>query len=149
MEARQSQGASAAAGWEHFPHGADVGVRGFGPDRETALEQAALAMTAAICDPADVTPAETVDIECTATDDEFLLAEWLNALVYEMATRGMLFSRFRVTIVNHILNAEVSGEPIDVSRHQPAVEVKGATLTALEVRREESGRWVAQCVIDV
>jgi hypothetical protein len=27
------------AGWEHFAHEADVGVRGFGPTREAAFEQ--------------------------------------------------------------------------------------------------------------
>jgi SHS2 domain-containing protein len=30
------------AGWEHFPHGADVGVRGFGATAAAAFEQAAL-----------------------------------------------------------------------------------------------------------
>ena len=31
-------------------------------------------------------------------DDELLLVDWLNALIYEMATRRMLFGRFDVTI---------------------------------------------------
>lgn len=149
LQTSGSHGVSADAGWEHFPHGADVGVRGFGPDRAAAFEQAALAMTATICHPADVVPRSTVDIECAAPDDEYLLVEWLDALVYEMATRGMLFSRFHVRISDHHLSAEAAGEPIDVARHQPAVEVKGATLTALRVRREASGCWIAECVIDV
>jgi tRNA nucleotidyltransferase (CCA-adding enzyme) len=38
---------------------------------------------------------------------------------------------------------------VRVERHQPAVEVKGATYTALKVARDEQGRWVAQCVVDV
>ncbi len=33
--------------WEHFPHHADVGVRGVGPTREAAFEEAARALTAA------------------------------------------------------------------------------------------------------
>ena len=33
-------------GWEHFAHGSDIGVRGFGPSMEAAFEQAALALTA-------------------------------------------------------------------------------------------------------
>jgi SHS2 domain-containing protein len=43
----------------------------------------------------------------------------------------------------------VHGEPVDVARHTPAVEVKGATLTELAVRQEADGTWVAQCVLDV
>jgi hypothetical protein len=36
-----------------------------------------------------------------------------------------------------------------VAKHQPAVEVKGATYTALRVRQELGGEWVAQCVVDL
>ena len=138
----------AAAGWEHFPHLADIGVRGFGATREAAFEQAALAMTAALVDPAAVAPRERVAVSCRAPDDELLLTEWLNALIYEMAVRRMLFARFKVAIRDHVLDGEAWGEPIDRERHKPAAEAKGATLTALKVARE-GGRWVAQCVVDV
>ena len=78
-----------------------------------------------------------------------LFADWINALVYEMATRKMLFSRFRVAFAGHSLIGEAWGEPVDVAKHQPAVEVKGATYTGLQVRQEPGGEWVAQCVVDV
>lgn len=135
--------------WEHFPHMADVGVRGIGATRERAFEQAAIAMTAAITDPALVAPREPVQIECEAPDEELLLVDWLNALVYEMATRHLLFGRFEVQIEGNRLRARAWGEPVDAARHGPAVEVKGATYTALRVGREPDGDWVAQCVIDV
>ncbi|HXZ52351.1 MAG TPA: archease [Burkholderiales bacterium] len=136
------------ARWEHFEHGADIGVRGFGASRSEAFEQAALALTAVIAEPAAVEAHEAVTIECEAPDDELLLAEWLNALIYEMATRRMLFSRFAVRIDGTRLRAEARGEPVDVARHRPAVEAKGATYTALRVARED-GEWVAQTVVDV
>ncbi len=135
--------------WQHFAHDADVGVRGIGADKETAFEQAALALTAAVTDPASVAAREAVEIACSAPDDGLLLADWLNALIYEMATRNMLFGRFSVRIDGGRLTATAWGEPIEMARHSPAVEVKGATLTALEVRRERGGGWIAQCVIDV
>jgi SHS2 domain-containing protein len=47
------------------------------------------------------------------------------------------------------LYAKAWGERIEVARHQPAVEVKGATLTELLVRQDQSGGWLAQCVVDV
>ncbi len=92
-------------------------------------------MTAAICDPEKVGAGDTVHIECAAPDDELLLVDWLNALVYEMATRRMLFSRFEVSIADHRLTATAWGEPVDVARHQPAAEVKGASFCELAVRR--------------
>ncbi len=134
--------------WEHFLHDADVGVRGFGPSREVAFEQAALAMIAVITDPKAVRARNKVSIECRAPDDELLLAEWLNRLVYEMATRRMIFSRFSVRIAAGTLQAEAWGERLDRARHQPAVEIKGATYTGLRVQQRH-GEWLAQTVVDV
>jgi SHS2 domain-containing protein len=135
--------------WELFPHQADAGVRGFGADIERAFEQAATALTAVITDPRKVVPRAAVEVECAAPDLELLLVEWLNALVFEMATRRMLFSRFAVRIEDRRLHGRAWGEPVDVARHEPATEAKGATLTALEVTRRSDGQWVAQCVVDV
>ena len=135
--------------WEHFPHQADMGVRGIGSSKEAAFEAAALALTAVVTDPKSVAPTQEVSIVAEAADDELLLVDWLNALVYEMATRKMLFSRFAVRFNNHSLQATAWGEPIEVVRHQPAVEVKGATYTELSVKQDEQGRWIAQCVVDV
>ncbi len=135
--------------WEHFPHGADVGVRGVGPTTEAAFEEAARALTAAIIDPQEVAPLDAVEVACSAPDMEFLLVDWLNALVYEMATRGMLFGDFRVRIEGATLTATALGEPVDAARHAPAVEVKAATFTELKVHRDEDGAWIAQCVVDV
>ena len=139
----------AANHWEHFPHEADIGVRGVGPSREQAFEQAALALTAVMTEPCAVAPREAVEIACEAPDDELLLADWLNALVYQMATRGLLFGRFEAHLEGHRLRGRAWGEPIDVARHHPSVEVKAATYTELSVRCEPDGTWVAQCVVDV
>lgn len=135
--------------WEHFAHEADVGVRGFGLTREEAYEQAALALTAVVTDPTSVLQNEVVEVNCEAPDYELLFVDWLNALVYEMATRNMLFSRFEVRIEEHRLHGKAWGEKVDVARHQPAVEVKGATYTGLSVSLDEGGNWTAQCVVDV
>ena len=135
--------------WEHFPHGADIGIRGIGPTIAQAFEQAALALTAVIVEPAQVADAVRVDIECEAPDPEILLTDWLNALIYEMASRLMLFGRYEVAVAGHHLNGRAWGEPVDVTRHGPAVEVKGATFTALQVHEDAAGWWRAQCVVDV
>jgi tRNA nucleotidyltransferase (CCA-adding enzyme) len=155
---------SGAPRWEHFMHEADIGVAGVGETREQAFEQAALALVAVTTRPEDVRPAQPVPVACAAPDEELLLADWLNALVYEMSTRRMLFGRFEVAIehgggdpgrgaTEWSLRGTAWGEPVDTARHQPAVEVKGATLTQLAVRREaqgaDAGRFRAQCVVDV
>lgn len=134
--------------WEHFEHGADIGVRGLAATKAGAFEQAALALTAVVADPADIAARDSVEIDCEAPDDELLLAHWLNAVVTEMATRRMLFGRYEVRLDGHRLHARATGEPTSVRRHRPAVEVKGATCTALRVAARDGG-WLAQTVVDV
>ncbi len=136
-----------AARWEHFPHAADVGVCGFGKSTAEAFEQAALALTAVVT-AAEVAPTKQVEVSCDAPDLELLFVEWLNAIIYEMAVRTMLFSRFSVRIEGTRLKGSLWGEPVDVARHQPACEPKGATYTALKVVNND-GIWSAACVVDV
>lgn len=136
-------------GWEHFPHDADVGIRGTGDTPEEAFAQAAVAMTAVVTDPELVAPRDTVEIHCDNVDRTLLLVDWLNALIYEMATRKMLFREFHIRLHDAGLDAVAKGEAIDVARHQPAAEPKGATYTALRVDKDPAGRWLAQCIVDV
>ncbi len=149
MSTRERRHRREGWGYELFAHGADVGVRGFGASPAEAFAAAALALTAAVTDPARVEPREPVEIHCEAEDVEMLLHDWLNAVIYYMATLGMLFGRFDVRLEDHRLEATAWGEPVDPARHQPAVEPKAATLTELKVAEEPSGRWLAQCVVDV
>lgn len=142
-------GEGSTARWEHFPHDADIGVRGYGATPGEACEQAALAMVAAIVDPATVRLEQMIEFAIEAPSLDLLLVDWLNALVYEMAERGMIFGDFKVTIESNRLKGHAFGEAISRERHAPAVEVKGATYTELAFVEERPALWRAQCVIDV
>jgi len=134
--------------WEHFAHVADIGVRGFGATQADAFAQAALALNALIVDLDMVESRQAVAIDCTEADPELLLVDWLNAVVYEIATRCMVFGAFTVRIRDGHLQATAWGEPLVPVKHHPAVEVKGVTYTELRVGRTDGG-WLAQCVVDV
>ena len=135
--------------WETFPHGADVGVRGYGADLAEAFANAAMALTSVITDPALIRPVRRVPLSCEADDIEILFLDWLNAIVSTMAIEGLIFGRYEVAIRDDVLEGVAIGEPLDPGRHQPVVEVKGATLTELKVAQGGDGRWVAQCIVDV
>jgi SHS2 domain-containing protein len=139
----------APAGWEHFAHAANVGVRGFGAMREAAFEQRAVALMPAIGDADRIEPRAAVEIACAAPDDTLLFVDRLNALTFEVATRRMLFCRFEVRSEGRHLAGRAWGEPIDPTRHEVAIEVKGATYTDLKVGPRPGGGWLAQCVVDV
>lgn len=135
--------------WEHYPHQADVGVRGIGATKAEAFEQAALALTAVVAELETVEPSDPFEISCEAENDELLLVEWLSRIVYEMSARRMLFSRFDVFVGDKHLKARIWGEPINAEKHRPAVEVKAVTYYDLAVTQSADGQWIAQCVVDV
>ena len=122
-------------------------MRGFGTTPAQAFAQAALALTAIVTN-AEVKPLTAVEVTCEAPDLELLFVDWLNTIVYEMSVRKMLFGRFVVTIEGVRLKGTLWGEPVDVARHAPACEPKGATYTALRVT-QAGDVWSAGCVVDV
>ena len=135
--------------WEHFEHEADIGVRGYADTVAQAFEQAALAMSSVVTDLDKIQNEQCIEVECQAPDYEVLLVDWLNEIVYQMAIRKLLFSSYQVEVSNHSLKARLCGEAASQEKHQPAVEIKGATFTELKVAQMENGEWMAQCVVDV
>ena len=135
--------------WEHFHHQADIGIRGIGESLAKAFEEGAFALMAVICSPEKVESKEMVEIRCEADEKDLLFADWINALIYEMDVRKMLFSRFEVSIKKHQLSAKVFGEPVDPDKHELAVGVKAATFMELKVYENDKRQWIVQCVVDV
>lgn len=135
--------------WEHFHHQADIGIRGTGKNFEEAFEQAALALTAVICSHKRIDATQQIDITCHENDIEMLFIDWINAIIYEMATRGMLFSKYKVRIDGGSLKGKAWGEEIDNEKHETIVEVKAATYSLLKVEKRQDGQYIAQCVVDV
>ena len=113
-----------------------------------AFEQAAVALTATVTD-SEIAEKTSVEVSWEVPDVELLLVEWLNAIIYEMAVRNMVFGRFKVTIADTHLRGTLWGEPVDQVKHAPAGEPKGATYTALQVAQEADGTWSAACIVDV
>jgi len=153
LRGEDAPAAGPGRGWAHFPHGADVGIEGRAPTLEGAFEEAARALTAIVLEPDSLAGREPVAVACEAPDAELLLVEWLNALILEMSTRRMAFGRFDVHLGRGAgglaLRATAHGRAVDPEREELALEPKGATYTALSVRREADGPWVARCVVDV
>jgi len=134
--------------YETFEHEADIGIRGYGSSIEAAFENAAQALYSVIVNVQSVRQKEQRTVSVSAADKELLLVEWLNALLSLSDIERIVFSRFEVRISGTTLDGTAWGERLDKNRHEPGVEVKGATYYMLSVKREE-GRYVAQCVVDV
>ncbi len=131
----------------YFEHGADIGVVGRGATLAAAFVDAARAMFAIMARPDEVVESLGVEIDFDEPDAEFALVTWLNRLLAEARLQGAVFSRFELARDGAHYRGHAFG-----SKWSPAIErgteVKGATLTALSVKQDESG-WEARCIVDV
>jgi SHS2 domain-containing protein len=134
--------------WKHFSHQADIGIKATAESLSGAFADAALGLTAIVTEPERVDCTDSVTIKTKAESTEMLFVNWLNAVIYEMATRNMLFGRFEVEIDDLRLSAKIWGERVDLKKHSPVIEPKAVTFNQLRVK-DINGNWTVQCVIDV
>ena len=134
--------------FEIVDHTADVGVIAYGVDINQAFANAARALFSLITELDDVEEFLHRDIELTAPDEESLLVEWLNELIYLFDTENIVFKRFDVTKLNNTqLKARSYGEKVDSSKHQLKTGVKAATYHMLKVDKGDDCR--VQVLFDI
>ncbi len=120
--------------FEIINHTADVGIMAYGADMNQAFANAAKALFSLITELEDVEEVMYRDIELTAPDQESLLVEWLNELIYLFDAENMLFKRFDITELSQTqLKARSYGHKVDSSKHKIKTGVKAATYHMLKV----------------
>jgi SHS2 domain-containing protein len=135
--------------WQLFDHTADVGLRIDAPTPAGVFEEAGRALASLLVEDLDaVEPRETHRFGLEAADREDLLFDWLQALLVCFELRGVLLTRFRVTLEGSGLRAVATGERVDPDRHRLAHEVKAITYHGLSLR-PAGGGWRAEVIVDI
>ncbi|MFC2071695.1 archease [Chloroflexota bacterium] len=134
--------------FEIVNHTADVGIIAYGADMNGAFANAAKALFSLITELDDVEEVMHRDIELTAPDQESLLVEWLNELIYLFDTENIIFKRFDVTRLSQTqLKARSYGHKVDSSKHKLKMGVKAATYHMLKVDKGDGCK--VQVLFDV
>ena len=142
-----------AGKFEFLEHTADVYIRAHGKTMEEAYENAALAMFETITDTDQVAQSEADSIEVEAEDQYALLYNWLEALLVNSETKGMLYSKFQInswkeTAENFKINAKIWGEKFDPQKHPQKVAVKAVTYHRMVIIREMD-RVILELILDI
>jgi SHS2 domain-containing protein len=140
--------------FEFLEHTADVYVRAFGASMQEAYENAALAMFETITKTSKVAEKEEETITVEAEDQYALLYNWLEALLVNSETKGMLYSKFQITDWNETpdsfkITAKVWGEKFDAKKHLQKVAVKAVTYHLMVVIQEKEGKNVLEFILDI
>ena len=120
-------------------HTADVGIEAHGATLEEAFEEAAKGMFAIITDGSKIESKVERKVEIPFEgDEEILLVDWLNELLYIYDVEGLVFGKFNVKI-NDKLIGYAYGEKYDRQKHGYGVEIKAVTYHMLEIKRNKKG----------
>ncbi len=134
--------------FEVLNHTADVGIIAYGADIKQAFANAAKGLFSLITELNDVQEVLYRDIEVTAADEESLLVQWLNELIFQFDTENVIFKRFDISELNNTrLKARSYGEKVDRSRHRLKTGVKAATYHMLRVNKGDGYR--VQVLFDI
>jgi SHS2 domain-containing protein len=133
--------------YELIEHTADMGLAAYGKTLAEAFANAAYGMFNIIAELDNVKEKEKRTIEITGDDQEGLLFEWLNTLLYSFDVEGLLFKKFDITEFDagH-LKADCWGEKYNPKKHRLNRGIKSATYYMLEVDAKKNR---VQVIFDV
>jgi len=139
--------------FEWVEHPSDIGFRAYGRNLAEAFENAALALFEIMVDTNKVEPREETALELEAEDEQALLYDWLDKMIYFHDARGAVFSKFKVEKLERSptgfkLKAKAWGERFDRKKHLERTAVKAMTYHMMEIKREP-GRCSVQAVVDI
>lgn len=134
--------------FEILEHTADTGVIAYGKDLKEAFANAAKGMFSLITSLDKVEEKESRVIEINSSDQDSLLVDWLNELIFLFDVDNIIFSRFIINqIHNTSLKAVACGEKIDPLRHEIKTGIKAATYHMLKI--VESETCIVQVIFDI
>lgn len=132
---------------------ADIAFDAWAPTLEELFQEAARATMQVMVENLDgVRPAQTLEVKLEQENEEMLLFDFLNELIFYKDARRLLLVPTDVRVApsdnGFLLRARLSGEEIDVTRHQMSTDVKAVTMLRYKLEQVPEG-WRATVVLDV
>lgn len=134
--------------FEIIDHTADIGIIAYGADLKQLFSNAALALFSLVTDTESIREKLRRDLKIISEDEDSLLVEWLNELIYLFDAEHILFNRFDIErLANGCLKAACYGENVDPLRHKIKVGVKAATYHMLKIDKDDG--YKVQVIFDI
>jgi SHS2 domain-containing protein len=138
--------------YEFLEHTADAYIAAYGKDLAEAFANAARALFDVMTQVEKVKPESQDLVEVEGEDEYSLLYRWLEGLLIKSETKGMLYSKFEVTIAEKTsvfrLKARVWGERFVAERHLQKVGVKAVTYHRMEIIKFP-GKVTLRFILDI
>jgi SHS2 domain-containing protein len=145
MSTPHATGQAPARRFENLEHTADLAIRAYGATLPEVFANAAYGMFAQMADLASIAPSVRRRIELWSLDQEGLLVDWLNELLYWRETADETYAQFEVRQLSprHLRAVVRGGRGVAVAH-----PVKAATFHGLKIEETPEG-YAATIVFDV
>ncbi len=138
----------AAKSFEIIDHTADIGIVVYGDDIKELFSNAALALFSLVTDVEGVREDFRRDLRIISRDEDALLVDWLNELIYLLDAEHIVFRRFDIiSLAGACLEAACYGEALDPQRHTTKMGIKAATYHMLGIAKDDG--YKVQVIFDV
>lgn len=140
--------------YEILPHTADFRVRGWGRSLEELFSSIAMGMAEGSCgrreDPEEAKKGTPTKIAVEGTDNESLLVNFLNELIYLYNVEHKFYWAFEITVTSEAKQSRyrLSGHVWGLPVRQVSAELKAATYHGLKVEKKKNV-WEATVVFDI
>jgi len=135
-----------------FDHTADVGFLVDANTFPELLKGAAIATFDTMTNLKKISPKLTKKIKLKNKDQDKLLFEYIEELIFLKDSDYMLFSKFNIKVTkekeNYVLISEVKGEKINPKKHDLKVDVKAITFHQFSVKKSKD-KWKAKIILDI
>lgn len=121
-------------------HTADIGITAYGADIKDLFVNASVGLFSLMTDLGNIKETTHKDIELTAEDEDVLLVEWLNELIYIFEVEHIVFKRFEIEqLTANKIKVKCYGEKIKPSHETLKREIKAATYHMLRITKGDKG----------
>jgi SHS2 domain-containing protein len=132
---------------------ADIAFNAWSETLEGLFQEAAQATIKVMVDNlTEIRPTETVEVTLDQTNEEMLLFDFLNELIFYKDARRLILLPEQITInrgeAGCNLQATLKGEEVNPERHRLSTDVKAVTMLRFSVAQVQEG-WRATVVLDV
>lgn len=133
---------------------ADAAFEVTGDTLQELLVEAAKALTNTMVDDlASVVKKEERTVTLRADDEESLLFDFLQQLIFYKDAETLLFSGYDLKVSRDedgklLLNGTLTGEAIDPIKHSLSADVKAVTMHKFELKKVENG-WKGFVILDI
>lgn len=132
--------------YEFLEHTADIKIKIYGKILEEIFENATSAFAEYISRGQKINSSKGKIVNIEGKDNESLLCNFLNELIYLMDAEQFITAKAKVTMRGNNLHAELFGDRAE--NYKDLDSIKAATYSEIYVKKTDSG-WEAQLVLDV